>query len=199
MHVVHVLVTVPPLLYAGTQGRDGWGALLEGWTVRWGRLHEWVGEEGPHTHKPAGHSPPSVVAHQARCSDPQGWANPGRLPTLEELDGCGHMGVAGLSPGPRLVLCPEAFHLSPRGPSPGPTHRACWPPHSLRRSHSGPAAPGSGPHPLCGLGRDRHRCGPQRTCGPAPAHWGGVGRHSQNHERWGPLQPCPPWAPQDWS
>lgn len=30
MHVVHVIVTMPPLLHVGAQGRNGRGALLEG-------------------------------------------------------------------------------------------------------------------------------------------------------------------------
>lgn len=47
------------------------------------------------------------------------------------------------------------------------THCACWRSHFWPRCHSGPAVPGSGPHLLCGLGRDMHISVLQTTFGPA--------------------------------
>lgn len=185
VHVVHVLVTMPSLLHVGAQGGDGGRALLEGWKARRGSFvsgGEQAGQRGcsqqdsGRTTWPAS-SRGAETHSEAQTPDAAhaGWSWTGGGP----MGGYGVQGTqqpftqgpeAGPAPACRRRRCPSRA---------GPAHRACWPRRSWPRSRSGPAAPGSGPRRLCGLGQDRRRCDPRRIGGPAPAR---CGRHSRGRE-----------------
>lgn len=161
VHVVRVLVPMSPLLHTGAQGGDGRRALLEGWKAGQDRPCEQQGGGGT-----TRYSRPAPTAPR----------EPARGLAVPMLRGVRPGGLSVLDPGWRGAPSCRVAGMDPPGrPPPRPrSHRACWGSRSWPRSRSGPAARGSGPRRPCGLGQDRHRCGPRRTGGPAPARCSGA-------------------------